>query len=462
MGWRKRLEYQADQIEAVLAAHRCPGRVTGGRVTPWLIRFDVIPRPGVRVAAVKALAEELALTLNVPTVRVARRGAAIAVEVPRTNPPPIRLLPLLRTVTDIPPVTAILGMDEEGVPLLIRLSSPSVAHVLVAGTTGSGKTALLRTMALSLALRHPNPRGLALVMMDPRGSGFGRFDGLPHLSRPVIRDAGEAVEALASLVRLMERRDRRGETAPPVVVFIDELADLLMVGGKEAEGHLTRLAQRGRGAGIHLVAATQKPTATAVGSLVKANFPARLVGKVASVEDARVAAGRSGTGAERLDGRGDFLAIAGGRVIRFKAAYVTEAELEETLDRLGRVRSSLPPGGNGRGEMLEGDVETLGEARPMKAVQVVTVDLPDPPEPHPDQIEVLAERLRPWWERHGGEWGAKTRAVKVLFGKDAPPGGHFWEMTMRAIERLENSTSTTPQAMTWTDADGWAAAFLEW
>jgi len=343
---RRMLEYQADRIETVLTAHRCPGRVTGGRVTPWLIRFDVIPRPGVKVAAVKALAEELALALNVPAVRVARRGAAIAVEVPRMNLPPIRLLPLLRMVTDIPPVTAILGMDEEGVPILIRLPSPSVAHILVAGTTGSGNTALLRTIALSLALCHPNPRGLALVMMDPRGSGLECFDGLPHLSRLVIRDARDAVEVLTSLLRLMEQRDRRGETAPPVVVFIDELADLLMVGGKEAETHLTRLAQRGRGAGTHLVAATQKPTA-AVGSLVKANFSARLVGKVASVEDARVAAGRSGTGAERLEGRGDFLAIAEGRVIRFKAAFVTEEELERTLDRLGRRRPSLSDGNGG-------------------------------------------------------------------------------------------------------------------
>lgn len=457
MDWKERLEYQADRIEAVLAAHRCPGQVTGGRVTPWLIGFDVIPSPGVRVATVKALAEEFALGLNVPTVRVMRRGAAVAVEVPRDNPQPVRLLPILRSLRQVPPVTAILGMDEEGVPLLIRLSSPSVAHVLVAGTTGSGKTALLRTMALSLAFRHPNPRGLALVMMDPRGgAAFGPFDGLPHLSRPVIRDAGETVEALASLVRLMERRDRRGETAPPVVIFIDELADLLMVGGKEAEAHLTRLAQRGRGAGIHLVAATQKPTAAAVGSLVKANFPARLVGKVASAEDARVAAGRSGTGAERLGGRGDFLCMEEGRVIRFKAAFITEAELEETLDRLGRVRHVVPPDGNGQGR-------GLATARPAEPVQVITVDLPDPPEPPPDTVEVLAERLRPWWEKHGGEWGAKTRAVKVLFGEDTPPGGYFWEMTVRAIERLEAGNSTsTPQEKTQADADRWAAAFLEW
>ncbi|HIQ01896.1 MAG TPA: hypothetical protein EYH30_07170 [Anaerolineales bacterium] len=94
---------------------------------------------------------------------------------------------------------------------------------------------------------------------------------------------------------------------------------------------------------------------------------------------------------------------------------------------------------------------------------MITVNLPGPPEPSPDQIEILAERLRHWWERHGGEWGAKTRAVKYLFGEDAPPGGYFWEATMRAIERLENSTSTsTPQKKSHMSSDGWAAAFLEW
>ncbi len=354
---RRMLEYQADRIEAVLAQHRVPGRVTGGTVAPRWIRFQVLPAMGARIATIKNLSEELAAALDAPSVRVARRGAAVAIEVPRDDPQPIRLLPLLRALRNVPPVTACLGLDDEGVPLLIRLPSPDVAHVLVAGTTGSGKTVLLRSMALSLALRHPHPGELALLLIDPKGRAFRELAPLPQLARPVVVEVGEAVEALGSLVRLMERRDRWGESQPPVVVFIDELTDLMMVGGAETERRLTRLLQRGREAGIHIVAATQKPTAAVIGSLVKANFPVRLVGKVASPEDARVAAGQGGTGAERLLGRGDFIAVAEGRLYRFQAAYVTSEEIAEVVSALrcegvlrlesGQVWEAIPAGVGG-------------------------------------------------------------------------------------------------------------------
>ncbi|HIQ01502.1 MAG TPA: hypothetical protein EYH30_05165, partial [Anaerolineales bacterium] len=188
----------------------------------------------------------------------------------------------------------------------------------------------------SLALRHPRPGELALVLIDPKGRAFGDLAGLPHLTRPVVVEVEEAVEALGSLVRLMERRDRLGESRPPVVVFIDELTDLMMVGGAEAEHRLTRLLQRGREAGVHVVAATQKPTAAVIGSLVKANFPVRLVGKVTCPEDARVASGWKGTGAERLMGRGDFIAVAEGQVFRFQAAYVSPDEAAEMVAALRR------------------------------------------------------------------------------------------------------------------------------
>jgi S-DNA-T family DNA segregation ATPase FtsK/SpoIIIE len=135
----------------------------------------------------------------------------------------------------------------------------------------------------------------------------------------------------------MERRSGNGAVGgqSSVVVVIDELADLLMVGGKDVQRALTRLTQRGREAGIHVIAATQKPTTAVLGPLVKANFPVRLVGRVTSVEDARTATGWSGTGAERLMGRGDFLAVAEGRVIRFQAAHVSPAEIQEVVRRLG-------------------------------------------------------------------------------------------------------------------------------
>jgi S-DNA-T family DNA segregation ATPase FtsK/SpoIIIE len=157
------------------------------------------------------------------------------------------------------------------------------------------------------------------------------------------------VEALGSLVKLMEKRGEVGRMrGPRVVVVIDELADLLMTGGKELRERLTRLLQRGRGAGIHVVAATQKPAASVLGPLVKANFPVRLVGRVTSATDARVASGWSGTGAERLEGRGDFLAVAEGRVTRFQTAYVTEREIGEVVRRMDGGRRELLPGMVGR------------------------------------------------------------------------------------------------------------------
>jgi S-DNA-T family DNA segregation ATPase FtsK/SpoIIIE len=236
-------------------------------------------------------------------------------------------------------VTAILGLADDGAPLLIRLPSPDVAHVLLAGTTGSGKTALMQSMILSLAMANPAPSpfqigtlngGLRLMLIDPKGYAFGVFQGLPHLARDVIQETEEAAEALQSLVHLMERQSSQNETVR-VVVFIDELADLLMVGGKDIEWALTRLTQRGREAGIHIVAATQKPSAKILGPLIKANFPVRLVGRVTSASDARTATGWSGTGAERLTGRGDFLAVAEGRVVRFQSAYVSPEEIHEVV-----------------------------------------------------------------------------------------------------------------------------------
>jgi S-DNA-T family DNA segregation ATPase FtsK/SpoIIIE len=360
---RQMLEYQADRIEAVLAHHKVPARVTGGTVTPRWIRFQVVPALGARIASITGLAEELAAALDAPTVRVARQGATIAVEVPRDDPHPVRLIPLLRGMRNVPPVTAVLGIAEDGVPLLIRLPSPDVAHILVAGTTGSGKTALLRAMVLSLAYFNgagrtehvamcpatcdpaslrPATCDLRLVLIDPKGSAFRDLEGLPHLARPVIRDPAEAVEALGSLVRLMEGRGRscdlRPATCDPVILVIDELADLLMVAGAEAERPLTRLLQRGREAGIHVIAATQKPTAAVIGSLVKANFPVRLVGKVTSPEDARVATGWKGTGAERLLGRGDFIAVAEGQLHRFQAAYIAPEEVSQVVAEIQNQR----------------------------------------------------------------------------------------------------------------------------
>ena len=254
-----------------------------------------------------------------------RRRGIIEVVVPRADRRAMPLERVLRRVTgkaqQVPRVTALLGVDEEGEPLFLRLDSPDVAHVLVAGTTGSGKTVLMRVIGLTLALWN-RQRHVQLVLIDPKERGLAPLVGLPHVwSGDVISRPDHVTAALEWLVALMEERDHLGRGWPRVVVLLDELAEVLVLGGKRAQTALTRLVQRGREAGIHLVAATQKPAAAVLGSLMKGNFPVRIVGRVASADDARVAAGLPGTGAERLRGHGEFLLVASGEIIRFLAPY---------------------------------------------------------------------------------------------------------------------------------------------
>ena len=319
------LQRQADHIEMVLSSHRIPSRVVGGTLTPHTMRFQLATRMGTRISQIQRLSEEIALCLKAPSCRVVRDNGALHIEVPRARPAEVPLLDLCRRLASAPSCSPLLGVDEQGTPLLLNLPSPDVAHALICGTTGSGKSALARTMALSLAM-HNAQRHLQLLLIDPKGRSFSCLSGLPHLLCPPETAIPDIVDRLGWLVGEMERRDLRGIHSPRVVVFIDELADLLMLGGKELELAITRLSQRGREAGVHLVACTQKPTAAVIGSLTKANFPVRLVGSVTSPEEARLAAGVSGTGAERLRGRGDFLLVLKGETTRFSGAYISTAE----------------------------------------------------------------------------------------------------------------------------------------
>jgi S-DNA-T family DNA segregation ATPase FtsK/SpoIIIE len=334
---REFLEFQSNRIEAVLASHRVPARVHGGAVAPRWIRFHLTPAIGAKVASVRRLSEELALALGAPDVRIQRDGQALAVEVPRDDGPPVHLLPMLRDLRSLPPLTACLGLCDDGRPLLIRLPAPDVSHVLVAGTTGSGKTELIRTMMASLAAGN-RQAAVQFALIDPKGRGLAPLAGLPHLLAPPASGGEAALQLLQRLVDEMARRDAEGVSTPRIVVVVDELTDLLMTGGKEIEGLLTRIAQRGRESGLHLVAGAQKPAASALGGMLKANFPARLVGRVTSAEDARVASGLAGSGAEKLQGRGDFIAVAAGQITRFQAALMPPADWAELYRSLGRGR----------------------------------------------------------------------------------------------------------------------------
>jgi len=330
---RRLWELQAEKIEMVLASHNITARVRGGVITPRFIRYQLYPEVGTRLNKIRDLAEEIALFLGVQNCRIYRLKGVINVEIPRSRSRSVSLLHLCARLAEVPPCTPVLGLDEEGMPLLLSLPSPDVAHVLISGTTGSGKTELARTMIASLAMYNHQGR-LQLVLIDPKRRGFGVFEGLPHLLAPITTDVEEAISLLGRLVKEMERRDKEGIGEPHVVIFIDELAELTMAGTREAELLLTRLTQRGREAGLHVVACTQKPTASVLGSLAKANFPVRLVGRVTTPEEAKVATGLAKSGAEKLLGRGDFLVVSNGLTIRFQAAYISPAQIKSLVNRI--------------------------------------------------------------------------------------------------------------------------------
>jgi len=318
---REYLNFQADRIERVLASHRVPVRVHGGAISPRWIRFLLTPAFGAKISTVRNLSEELALALGAQDIRVAREGESLALEMPRPDAEPVRLFPLLKSISTLPLLSTCLGLAEDGRPLLMRLPAADVAHVLVAGMTGSGKTELMRTMIVSLALTNRQSK-LQIALIDPKSRGFMPLAGLPHLIDQVASDAASTLALLEKLIVEMERRDQENISSPHIVIAVDELLDVLAAGGKQVEMALTRIAQRGREAGLHLIAGAQKPSSAALGPMLKANFPVRLVGRVGSTDDARVAAGVSGTGAEKLLGHGDFLAVASGQVVRFQAAWI--------------------------------------------------------------------------------------------------------------------------------------------
>jgi len=357
MDRRIHLEYQADRIEATLASHRVRGRVAGGVLTPRFARFDLLLDRSTRLRRVRDLGEELALALEAPACRILRRNGRVQVEVPRPDPQRIPYLRVFAQLEGPPPVSALVGLDEEAIPVLVRFPSPDVAHVLIAGNTGSGKTMLARTIALSLAMLNP-PRSVQMVLIDPKRRGFAPLRELPHLLVPLVDSTSRAALLMARLVEEMERRDRCACSEPRIIVFIDELADLVMAGKRSVERPLTRLAQRGREAGIHLVACTQHPTARVIGSLVKSNFPVRIVGSVASAEDAKVASGLPRTGAQLLMGQGDFVLVARGKQLRVQGPYVSSREIKRLVTELSAGRSRAP----GWGERFLGMTRWLGAA----------------------------------------------------------------------------------------------------
>jgi S-DNA-T family DNA segregation ATPase FtsK/SpoIIIE len=316
-----KLSRTADRIEAVLRERHAPATVVGGKVMPGFVEMLLRPAPGTKVNQVKALQADIALAVGKSNVRIAQSGTHLAVQIARESREPVKLSNLLSQLGEMPRYTAVLGLSEDGAPLLARLSSPDVGHLLIAGTTGSGKTSLAQSIVLSLCDHH-RPRELGIIVLDPKRRERDDFTHAigKHLLLPVAHTREEVTGAVNKVLDVMDKRAADSEPMPRIVIYADELADLCQMGGEDLILSLTRIAQRGREPGVHLLACTQKPSSKAIGSLLKANLPLRLVGRVMSAEDARMAAGIAGSGAERLSGCGDFIAVTGTKTIRFQAA----------------------------------------------------------------------------------------------------------------------------------------------
>lgn len=331
---RKELEHNADQIETVLHQHQAPAVVTGGNVTPRCVQFMVTPSAGTQLSRIESLARQIAAALGVPSAEVIRHGSTLRIDVPRRDPQLVRLLSMLSRIQPnrIPFGTATLGLADDGAPLLMRLPSPLVGHVLVSGTTGVGKTALLNSAVMSLAISNPR-RSVQFVLIDPKHA-LDNLAGLPHLLHPAIAEHARITSSLIALRTLMHTRLAQDATDPRLVIVIDELADLLHSGLNENQDCLIDLLQHGQAAGLHVIAATEKPSSALLQPIISANFPVRITGHVVSANDARIATGIENSGAEKLSGTGQFIAIYGPGAVRFEAAHLTTGETRDTISKL--------------------------------------------------------------------------------------------------------------------------------
>lgn len=339
------LELQSRQIEKVFTRHQLSAHVAGGTVRPRSISFDLQEQLLSGWEWLRdRLKQELAAVLGVADVHLSRENGQLRLHIARPENPPVPLLDLLPQLPEIPVVTSVLGLAEDGRPVLLQLSEADMTPVLLAGEPGSGKTALLRTMAVSLALTNKQCQ-VQLLIVDGKGveseSTYGELEPLtyvPHLLMPIIYDIEDAAEVLTFLADEISYRRQQGIAAPHVVVLIDRLVTLLETGGRPIVDALVRLGQRGAVAGIHLVMSTQRPDAAILDDVFKSNFPVRLVGRVRNEQQAAAAAGVNGTQAEYLLGQGDFLAVTDDRITHFQGAYIGDYDLHLTLEALHRNR----------------------------------------------------------------------------------------------------------------------------
>ena len=378
------LQANARMLEQVLSDYGVSGAITEIRPGPVVTLYELEPAPGTKSSRVIGLADDIARSMSVVSVRIATvpGRSVMGIEMPNVKRETVFLREMLASdeyQRSSAPLPLILGKNIGGTPIIADLAR--MPHLLIAGTTGSGKSVGINTMILSLLFKH-SPAECRFIMIDPKMLELSVYDRIPHLLAPVVTEPPKAIGALKWTVREMERRYRamsqigvrniagynekvaaalaRGEVLtrrvqtgfdpetnkpvfeeqalalarlPMIVVVIDEMADLMIVAGKEIEAAVQRLAQMARAAGIHVIMATQRPSVDVITGTIKANFPTRISFQVTSKIDSRTILGEQG--AEQLLGQGDLLFLpGGGRMTRVHGPFVADSEVERITDWL--------------------------------------------------------------------------------------------------------------------------------
>lgn len=354
----KELEQTAESLQSTLLEFGRSARVVGWIAGPTVTTFKLQPGEGERVSKISSLEDDIALSLAAQSVRIFAPipgTSLVGIEIPNRKRQNVNLGDVLPYVKGGPLELAI-GRDAEGTPVVADLAK--MPHLLIAGTTGSGKSVMINSIITTLLMR-ALPEDVRLIMVDPKRIELAGYNGLPHLYVPVVTESKQAASALQWAVSEMERRlkvferlnvrkistynekqaagefehyDNPPQKMPYLVIIIDELSDLMMVAGKDVEASIVRIAQLGRAAGIHLIVATQRPSSNVVTGLIKANITNRIAFNVATGIDSRVIIDQMG--AEKLTGLGDMLfsKVDWGKPRRIQGCFVSDDEINEIVE----------------------------------------------------------------------------------------------------------------------------------